>query len=66
VEMVIANLLGNATTAQQVIANTVERLPIARTCECAKALSTAILTRPEAIPAAVKDKLRPIVGKYFS
>jgi len=66
VDMVIANLLGNAKTAQQVIANAVERLPIARTCECAKALATAILTRPEAIPAAVKDKLRPIVGKYFS
>jgi len=66
VEMVIANLLGNAKTAQQVIANAVERLPIARTCECANALATAILTRPEAIPATVKDKLRPIVGKYVS
>ena len=36
VEMVIANLLGNAKTAQQVIANAVERLPIERTCECAQ------------------------------
>ena len=66
VEMVIANLLGNAKTAQQVIANAVERLPIARTCECAKALAAAIITRPEAISADAKHRLAPIVGKYVS
>ena len=66
VEMVIANLLGNARTAQQVIAGAVEQLPITRTCECARALATAIITRPEAISAGAKEKLRPIVGKYLS
>jgi 5'-methylthioadenosine phosphorylase len=66
VEMVIANLLGNAKTAQQVIANAVERLPIDRTCECARALATAIITRPEAISAEARNRLRPIVGKYVS
>jgi len=66
VEMVIANLLGNAKTAQQVIANAVERLPIARTCECAKALATAIITRPEAMSADAKHRLAPIVGRYVS
>ena len=66
VEMVISNLLGNAKTAQQVIANAVERLPIARTCECAKALAAAIITRPEAISADAKHRLAPIVGKYVS
>jgi 5'-methylthioadenosine phosphorylase len=66
VEMVIANLLTNAKTAQQVIANAVERLPVARTCECARALATAIITRPDAIPAAAKEKLRLLVAKYVS
>jgi 5'-methylthioadenosine phosphorylase len=65
VEMIIANLMQNAKMAQQVIAAAVERLPIARTCECARALATAIITRPEAIPAATKKKLQPIVGKYL-
>src|SRR5580765_3891685 len=60
VEMIIANLLQNAKTAQQVIANAVERLPIDRTCECARALATAIITRPEAVPAATKERLRAI------
>ena len=66
VEMVISNLLGNARTAQQVIANAVERLPIARPCECAKALAAAIITRPETIPVDTKKRLAPIVGKYLS
>jgi 5'-methylthioadenosine phosphorylase len=64
--MIIANLTQNAKMAQAVIANAVERLPIARTCECARALSTAIITRPDAISAAAKTRLQPIIGKYVS
>jgi 5'-methylthioadenosine phosphorylase len=65
VDMIIANLMQNAKTAQQVIANAVEQLPIERTCECARALATAIITRPDAIPAAAKERLRPIISKYI-
>src|SRR5262244_4473484 len=61
VEMIIANLTQNAKTAQAIVAGAVERLPIERTCECARALATAIITRPDAIPAATKAKLGPIV-----
>ncbi len=66
VDLIIANLTQNAKTAQQVIANAVETLPIARTCECSRALAAAIITRPDAIPAATKEKLKPIVGKYLA
>jgi len=65
VDMIVANLMANAKTAQQVIATAVEKLPFARTCECASALKHAIITRPEAIPEDVKRELAPIVGKYF-
>jgi 5'-methylthioadenosine phosphorylase len=65
VDMIIANLTQNAKMAQQVIANAVEKLPIARTCECARALATAIITRRDTIPAATRTKLAPIVGKYL-
>jgi 5'-methylthioadenosine phosphorylase len=65
VEMIIRNLTQNARTAQQVIARAVERLPIARDCECARALATAIITRAEDVPAATKARLRPITGKYL-
>ena len=66
VEMIVANLTQNAKTAQQVIANAVEQLPIERTCECARALATAIITRPNAIPAARKALLHPLIGKYLA
>jgi 5'-methylthioadenosine phosphorylase len=65
VEMIVANLTQNAATAQQVIADAVGRLPFARTCECASALKYAIITRPEAIPAAVKNELAVLVQKYL-
>jgi len=65
VDMIVANLMQNAKTAQQVISGVIERLPIARTCECARALATAIITRPEMIPPASKERLRPIIGKYI-
>jgi 5'-methylthioadenosine phosphorylase len=66
VEMIVANLTANATTAQQVIAEAVGRLPIDRTCECAQALKYGIITRPDAVPAQLKKDLAPLIGKYLS
>ncbi len=65
VEMIVANLQQNAQTAQRVIAETVARLPVARTCECGRALATAIITDRARIPDEVKRDLAPIVGKYL-
>jgi 5'-methylthioadenosine phosphorylase len=65
VEMVIGNLLQNARTAQQIIAQAVSGLPYPRSCECASALKYALITRPEAIPAQVRQDLAPLVGKYL-
>ena len=66
VDMVIQTLTQNARTAQQVIARAVEQLPVARTCECARALATAIITRPDAISPAARARLSLLVGKYLS
>jgi 5'-methylthioadenosine phosphorylase len=66
VEMIIANLIQNARTAQQAIARAIGELPAERACGCATALATAIITRPEHIPAQVKKDLAPIIGKYIS
>ena len=65
VDMVIATLVQNAKTAQQIIANAVAQLPFERTCECASALKYALITRPEAVPDQVRKDLDPIVGKYL-
>ena len=65
VEMIIANLMENARTAQHVIAEAVSRLPVERTCACGSALASAIITRRDLIPDDVKRDLAPIVGKYL-
>ena len=65
VEMIVGNLIRNAETAQAVVEAVVERLPADRTCECATALASAIITRPEAIPPATREELAPLVSKYL-
>jgi 5'-methylthioadenosine phosphorylase len=65
VDMIVANLMQNAKTAQRVIASAVDALPFARTCECATALKYALITRPEAIPAEARQRLAPLVEKYL-
>ena len=67
VEMVIDNLTQNARTAQQVIAAVVGALaPGERTCACATALSTAIITRPDAVPDDTRRRLDVIMGRYLA
>jgi 5'-methylthioadenosine phosphorylase len=65
VEMIIGNLTENAKTAQQVIARAVEAYSGRQNCHCGSALSTAIITRREAIPDALKRELAPLIGKYI-
>jgi 5'-methylthioadenosine phosphorylase len=65
VDLIIANLMQNAATAQKTIAEAVGRLTGPRTCACKDALATAIITRPEHVPEQTKRELAPIVGRYM-
>ena len=65
VEMIVRNLVRNADTAQVVVKAVVERLPVDRTCECATALASAIITRPDAMSPATRKQLAPLVSKYL-
>jgi 5'-methylthioadenosine phosphorylase len=65
VDLIIANLMQNAATAQKTIAEAVGRLAAARTCACQDALATAIITRPDQVPEQTKKDLEIIVGKYM-
>jgi 5'-methylthioadenosine phosphorylase len=65
VDLVIANLLQNAATAQEAIAEAVSRLGEPRACACKDALASAIITRPEHVPAQIKNELQLLVGKYM-
>jgi 5'-methylthioadenosine phosphorylase len=65
VDLIIANLLQNAATAQKTIAEAVSRLDGSRSCGCKDALATAIITRPEHVPEQTKQDLAPIIGRYL-
>jgi 5'-methylthioadenosine phosphorylase len=64
VEMIVSNLMKNADMAQRIISEAVGRIPKTRSCRCETALESAIITRSESIPAAVRKDLAPIIGKY--
>jgi 5'-methylthioadenosine phosphorylase len=65
VELIIANLMQNAATAQKTIADAVSKLHDVRGCTCKDALATAIITRPENVPEETKKELGPIIGRYM-
>jgi 5'-methylthioadenosine phosphorylase len=65
VDLIIANLMQNAATAQKTIADAVEAISSARTCGCKDALATAIITQASLVPEQTKKDLAPIIGKYM-
>jgi 5'-methylthioadenosine phosphorylase len=66
VDQIVAVLHQNAANAAKVVRATVAALGTAsRTCHCATALKYAILTQRSAIPAAAKERLHLLLGKYL-
>ncbi len=65
VEAVIRILQQNTDLAQQALRQLIPRLAAERACECKDTLATAIITQRDLIPASIKEKLAPIVGKYL-
>lgn len=66
VEAVVAILKQNAVTARAIIKATVSSFPAGREgCSCGSAMQDAIITARDAIPADVRERLRPIIGKYI-
>ncbi len=66
VEMIIGNLLANASLAEKIILNIIPAAAmLERNCACARALDSAIITSPENIPEERKKALEPIIGAYI-
>jgi len=65
VDQIVAVLLKNAENAATVVRNTVGSMPTKRSCKCGAALAHAILTDRDKIPAATREKLKLILGKYL-
>jgi 5'-methylthioadenosine phosphorylase len=65
VDQIVAVLMKNAENACGVVREAVAALPKQRSCKCGSALATAIITNKDVVPAATKEKLKLIIGKYF-
>jgi 5'-methylthioadenosine phosphorylase len=65
VEQIVQVLHQNAANACKVVKAAVAALPRERNCGCASALKHAILTSPEAIPEAARERLELLIGKYL-
>ena len=66
VEAVVVVLKQNAETAKAIIKAAVSSFPARREgCHCPYALRDAIISAPSAIPSQVRERLRPIIGKYL-
>lgn len=66
VEAVVAILKQNAETAKAIIKTTVSSFPTDRKgCSCGSAMQDAIITARDVIPADVRERLQPIIGKYL-
>ena len=65
VEMVIANVTQNATTAKAVITRVIPQIPDAPDWPCHSALNNAIMTDRKAWPKKTIAELRPLLAKYL-
>jgi 5'-methylthioadenosine phosphorylase len=65
IDHVLAVLQQNVDLAKKTIRQAIKYLGEARTCGCASALKTAIITEKSKIPKKVRRDLRPIIGKYL-
>ena len=66
VDMIIETLQANAKMAKRIISELVARLPVQRECKCADALSSAIITNADSIPAKTRHDLAPLIESYLS
>jgi 5'-methylthioadenosine phosphorylase len=65
-EMAISNLLHNAVNAQTLLRACIRRLNASPPASPAhSALAQAMVTPPAAMPAATRDRLAPLLGKYL-
>ena len=66
IDQVLAVLKQNSANAATAVRAAVAAMPRERTCPCATALQFAIITSPDAIPAATRAKLDLLLSKYNS
>ena len=65
VDAVVKTLGQNTQLAQEAVRRLIGRLPSERRCDCATALSGAIITLRDFVPEATVERLSPLIQKYI-
>ena len=65
IEAILEIIRNNVTMAKNIIRRAVHAVGDARSCPCASALQHAVITDRSVIPAATRERLELIVGKYL-
>jgi 5'-methylthioadenosine phosphorylase len=65
IDQIVGVLMKNAENAARVVRETVAAMPKGRNCKCGSALAHAIITERGKIPAATRQRLSLIIGKYL-
>ncbi len=65
VAAVIATVKKNVALAKRILQLAVERIPAERKCACTSACASAVMTSPDHISAASRERLSLIMGKYW-
>jgi 5'-methylthioadenosine phosphorylase len=66
VAAVLAIIAKNVDLAKRIVKGAAERIPAQRGCGCVSACAHAVMTAPEAIPPAARERLGLIMNKYWS
>lgn len=63
--LVMENLGRNSSNGKAIVARTIASLESQRSCQCGRALANALVTAPEAVPAATRRRLNAILAPYW-
>jgi 5'-methylthioadenosine phosphorylase len=62
---IVEVLLANVSRAKDIVRGVLPRLASVPGCGCGSAAAQAIMTSPEAIPAAARERLKVLYGRYL-
>jgi 5'-methylthioadenosine phosphorylase len=65
IDQIVKVMNQNAANAARVVRAAVAAMPSERNCACKSALQFALLTSPDAIPPAARERLDLLIGKYL-
>ena len=64
-DLVVSNLTHNVQTARAAVAALIPAIASTRNCTCGRALNGSVMISPDQIPAAARERLRPLLERFL-